>query len=329
VTTGVAAALGFAALFTIRRTLTVAAVVVASVNLLVCAFLTDIVQLGLISAIGSVLILVAGWRKLMDSTAAAGLSSLAAQFAILLVTADGFFSLWTGAITLAVVGACSIAVACVSVGLPRETALLGTAISAVVLAELIVVMVSPDTGTGVVLIIAAAPLVAYGMQPARRNALLVAGFLSAIANTAFVLGAGATTLEWFTLPPAAVMLAIGLLRWRDQPSWVYLGPGLLLGLAPSALVASSNQDWMRVTFVVAAAVAIMMIGAHFSLQAPFVIGATVLAKIGLTQFLEVAPLIPRWITLGAAGAILLAVGATYERRLNEAKQAARWITALR
>jgi uncharacterized membrane protein YdfJ with MMPL/SSD domain len=86
---------------------------------------------------------------------------------------------------------------------------------------------------------------------------------------------------------------------------------------------------MRMTFVVAAAVAIMMIGVRFTLQAPFVIGATVLAKIGLWQFLEVAPLIPRWITLGAAGVILLAVGATYERRLNEAKQAARWITALR
>ena len=44
--------------------------------------------------------------------------------------------------------------------------------------------------------------------------------------------------------------------------------------------------------------------------------------------IEVAPLIPRWITLGAAGAILLAVGATYERRLQNAKQAARWISAL-
>jgi hypothetical protein len=43
----------------------------------------------------------------------------------------------------------------------------------------------------------------------------------------------------------------------------------------------------------------------------------------------VAPLIPRWITLGLAGVILLAVGATYERRLKEAKQAARWVTALR
>ncbi|GAA1652130.1 hypothetical protein GCM10009744_50010 [Kribbella alba] len=335
VTTGAATALGLAILLRTRRTglvtllLAISATVVASVNILVCAFLTDVVQLGLISAIGSALILIAGWRKRMSSMAASAFSSLAAQLAILLVTADGFFSLWTGAITLAVVGACSIAYACASVGLPRERALFATATTAVVLAELVVVMVSPNTGTGVVLTIAAAPLVAYGMQPGRREALLFAGFLLAFANTAFVVGAGADTLEWFTLPPAAVMLAIGLLSWRDQPSWVYLGPGLLVGLTPSALVANSNDDWMRLTFVVAAAVAIMVIGARFSLQAPFVIGATVLAKVGLWQFLEVAPLIPRWITLGAAGAILLAVGATYERRLNEARQAARWITALR
>jgi hypothetical protein len=210
VTTGLATLLGLVALLRTRRTLTLAAAVVASVNVLTCAFLTDIVQLGLISAIGSALILVAGRRRLMNATAAAGLSSLAAQFAILLVTADGFFSLWTGAITVAVVGACSIAVACVSVGQRRETTLLGTAASAVVLAELIVVMVSPAAGTGVVLTIAAAPLTAYGMQQARRNALLISGFLLAVANTAFVVGAGATTLEWFTLPPAAVMLALGL-----------------------------------------------------------------------------------------------------------------------
>jgi hypothetical protein len=37
-------------------------------------------------------------------------------------------------------------------------------------------------------------------------------------------------------------------------------------------------------------------------------------------------MIPRWITLGLAGAILLGVGAGYERRLQEAKQAARWVT---
>jgi uncharacterized membrane protein YdfJ with MMPL/SSD domain len=81
--------------------------------------------------------------------------------------------------------------------------------------------------------------------------------------------------------------------------------------------------------VVAAAVAITLLGVRLSLQAPFVVGAAVFAKIGVWQFLQVAPMIPRWITLGLAGAILLGVGASYERRLQEAKQAALWVTALR
>ncbi len=332
--TGVATALGLAVTLLPRRTglltfvLRIAAMIVASVNLMVCAFLADLQQLGLISAITAGLALLAAWRKHVTLTAATWIAGSGAQLAILFVTWDGLFTTWTGGIALAVVGAILIGFACVSVGKPHETALLLSAVSAVIVAELVILTVSPDTGTGVVLIIASAPLVAYGMQPQRRDALLVAGALTVIANTAFVIGAGAATLEWFTLPPAAVMLAIGLLRWRDQPSWVYLGPGLLLGLVPSALVASSNHDFLRITFVVAAAVAVIVLGTRFSLQAPFVIGATVLAKIGLWQFLEVAPLIPRWITLGAAGAILLAVGATYERRLQNAKQAAHWISAL-
>jgi hypothetical protein len=150
-----------------------------------------------------------------------------------------------------------------------------------------------------------------------------------IANTAFVVASGATTIEWFTVPPAIVMLAIGILAWRDRSSWIFLGPGLLIGLAPSALLADSNDNWVRVTLVVAAALAVILVGVYGGLQAPFVIGAAVLAKVGIWQFLEVAPLIPRWITLGAAGTILLTVGATYERRLTQAKQAARWVTALR
>ncbi|NEA32897.1 hypothetical protein G3I17_14650 [Streptomyces sp. SID13031] len=342
--TGLATALALTVLLVAKRTgvpaavLSTATAVVASVNLLLYFSLTDLVQLGLMSAIVAALALVAVWRKRLRPPAAAITASFAAQLAIVLVTYDGLFDLWTGAITLAVTGALSIAAACLVTELPSdgplgssplERALLWPALSAITIAELIAILDSSATLTGIVLTVAAAPLVAYGMRPARRQALLLAGLLLIFANTAFVLGAGATTVEWFTVPPAVVMLAIGLYGWRNQPSWTYLGPGLLLGLVPSALIANSNYDYLRTTFVVAAALAIILIGTRQSLQAPFVIGATVLLKIALWQFLEVAPLIPRWITLATAGLVLLTVGATYERRLQNAKQAARWLTALR
>jgi hypothetical protein len=327
-TTGLATVLAITVILRNRRTgmislvLYVATITVAVVNLFFCLWQADVRQLGFISGIAAV-------RKVADAVPAAWVASMSAQFAGVLFIMDEFISLWAGAVSIALVGACGIGLACRYVGRPLERVLIGSSASAVLVAEIIVAMVSADAGTGVVLTIAAAPLIAYGMNPARRVALLVAGLLLIVANTAFVLASGETTIEWFTVPPAIVMIAIGVLAWRDQPSWVYLGPGLLIGLVPSALIADSNDNWIRVTFVVAAALVVIVLGTQLGLQAPFVIGAAVLAKIGIWQFLEVAPLIPRWITLGAAGAVLLAVGATYERRLTQAKQAARWLSALR
>ncbi|WP_433168761.1 SCO7613 C-terminal domain-containing membrane protein [Kribbella sp. CA-247076] len=334
-TTGVATALAIAVILRGRRTgmvslvLLAATTTVASVNLFFCLWLADVRQLGFIAGIVAVLAVLAAVRAVVDAVPAAGVASLSAQFAVVLFTIDGFIGLWAGAISLAVIGACGIGLATRYVGRPLERVLIGSSAVAVLIAETIAVLVSADAGTGTVLTIAAAPLIAYGMNPARRVALLVAGLLLIVANTAFVLAAGGTTIEWFTVPPAVVMLAIGVLAWRDQPSWIYLGPGLLIGLVPSALIANGNDGWIRVTCVVVVAVAVIVLGAQLGLQAPFVVGAAVLAKVGVWQFLEVAPLIPRWITLGAAGAVLLAVGATYERRLAQAKQAARWLSALR
>jgi len=334
-TTGLATALAIAVILRGRRTgvitliLQVTTITVASVNLLVCLWLEDVRQLGFKAAIIAVLAVFAALRKVVDAALAAGAASLGAQLAIVLFAADAFISLWAGAVSLAVVGACGVGLAGRYVGQTVERVLMASAACAVLLAETLALTVSLDIGTGVVLTIAAAPLIAYGMNPARRVALLLAGLLLIVANTAFVIAAGGTTIEWYTVPPAIVMVAIGVLAWRDQSSWVFLGPGLLIGLVPSTLIADGNDNWVRVTFVVAAALAVIMVGAQFGLQAPFVIGAAVLAKIGIWQCLEVAPLIPRWITLGAAGAVLLGVGATYERRLSQAKQAARWLSALR
>jgi hypothetical protein len=334
-TTAAATALALAELFHVRRTgvilamLRTALIVVAGFDLMFCLVREDLLQLGLLAAIVAMLTVIAASRQRIPLANAATTVSCATQIAIVLVASDGFVDNWTAAIALAVVGACSIGFACLYVGLPPERAALVPAGVAVALAELTVLTVSPNIGTGVVLTIAAAPLVAYGKQPGRRPALLLSALMLTAANTAFVLGSGATTMEWFTLPPAVLLIAVGLLGWRDQSSWVFLGPGLLLGLVPSALIANSDDGALRLALVVAAAVAITLVGVRFSLQAPFVIGAAVLAKLGVWQFLQVAPMIPRWITLGLAGAILLGVGASYERRLQEAKQAARWVTALR
>lgn len=334
-TTALAAALAITELVAGRRTgklaviLHAATVTVAAVDLAYCLATEDIRQLGYLAAILSVLAVLAAVRKLTDPVPTATVASLSAQFAIVLFAFDGYVDTWPAAIALVVVAAIGIAVTCGHVGRPLEPALLSTAACAAALAEIAAVAASPYTATGVVLTVVAAPLIAYGMNPRRRPSLLQAALLLVIANTAFMIGADAHTLEWYTLPPALILLATGIVAWRNEPSWVFLGPGLLLGLAPSTLIADTTDNWLRATLVVAAAVLLILIGTRRSLQAPFIIGAAAVAKIGIAQFLEVAPLIPRWITLATAGLILLTTGATYERRLTQAKQATRWISSLR
>ncbi|WP_238174093.1 SCO7613 C-terminal domain-containing membrane protein [Kribbella kalugense] len=334
-TTALATALVITELIVARRTgklaliLHTATITVAVMDIAICLALDDIRQLGYLAVIVAVLSVLAALRKVIDPVAAAAVASLGAQLAIILFTADMYIDRWPAAITLAVVGAAGTSIACRHIGRPLERTLITTATCAAALAEITAILISADTATDVVLTITAAPLVAYGMHPARRPALLIAALFLIIANTTFVLGAGTTTLEWYTVPPAIILLAVGTLAWRNKPSWLFLGPGLLIGLAPSTLIANTDDSWLRVTLVVAAALLILLIGTRLSLQSPFLIGAAALAKIGIWQFLEVAPLIPRWITLATAGAILLTTGATYERRLTQTKQAARWVASLR
>jgi hypothetical protein len=47
---------------------------------------------------------------------------------------------------------------------------------------------------------------------------------------------------------------------------------------------------------------------------------------------ELAPYaadVPTWLTIGISGAVLLAVGITWESRLNDVRRASRYVTALR
>jgi hypothetical protein len=53
------------------------------------------------------------------------------------------------------------------------------------------------------------------------------------------------------------------------------------------------------------------------LQAPLAIGGAVLAADAVLLLAPYAAALPRWLVLGAAGTLLVAVGATYERRRRD------------
>ena len=69
---------------------------------------------------------------------------------------------------------------------------------------------------------------------------------------------------------------------------------------------------------------VTLVGARLRLQAPLVLGGTVLALVGLHELaphvVQVFDALPRWAPPALAGLLLLAVGATYEQRLRDARR---------
>jgi hypothetical protein len=63
--------------------------------------------------------------------------------------------------------------------------------------------------------------------------------------------------------------------------------------------------------------AVVLAGAHARLQAPVVIGGTVLAMVALHELILVWDLLPRWIPLAAGGLLLVGLAMTLERRRRD------------
>lgn len=172
--------------------------------------------------------------------------------------------------------------------------------------------------------------VAYAALPHRRAVVTIA--VAALTAAVWVeLGdADVTTLEAWTLPLAAFLLAAGLWSHRElgDHSWLTAGPGLAVALLPSTLFTPVDDGLVRPLVTVAAAVAVLVLGALRRWQALVVLGAACAATVALTQLLPYAVLLPRYLTLGALGVLLLAVGARYEQRRADARQAVSWLASM-
>ncbi|MEU5346209.1 hypothetical protein AB0H18_36205, partial [Streptomyces sp. NPDC020766] len=133
--------------------------------------------------------------------------------------------------------------------------------------------------------------------------------------------------EAYTLPVTVPALVVGFVRRRRDPetsSWTAYGPGLSVTLLPSLLAAWGDLDWPRPLLLGTAALLVTLVGARQRLQALLVLGGGTLALVALH---ELAPYIaqamgavPRWVPPALAGLLLLALGATYEQRLRDARR---------
>ncbi|MER5361630.1 hypothetical protein [Streptomyces sp. NPDC002785] len=159
----------------------------------------------------------------------------------------------------------------------------------------------------------------------------MAGYL---AMALFVLAAwlrlsasGVSAPEAYTLPVTVPALAVGVLRRRRDPeasSWTAYGAGLAATLVPSLFTAWADPHWVRPLLLGAAALVITLAGARLRLQALLLLGGAVLALDALHELtpyvVQVVGALPRWLPPALAGVLLLAVGATYEQRLRDARR---------
>ncbi|MEU6213542.1 hypothetical protein ABZ891_27070 [Streptomyces sp. NPDC047023] len=183
--------------------------------------------------------------------------------------------------------------------------------------------------TMLALVLALAGVVCAGaaVRPERRTAGWAAGALFTAATWVRLAEAGVTAPEAYTLPVTAAALVVGVLRRRRDPgasSWTAYGPGLAATLLPSLVAAWGDPGWLRPLLLGVSALAVTLAGARWRLQAPLLLGGAVLAAVGLHELApyvaQVAGALPRWVPPALAGLLLLVVGATYEKRLRDARR---------
>ncbi|WP_123669391.1 SCO7613 C-terminal domain-containing membrane protein [Actinocorallia herbida] len=141
-------------------------------------------------------------------------------------------------------------------------------------------------------------------------------------------------VEALTLPVAVGALLVGHV-WRASlpSSWTTYGPGVILALLPTLILLAEDSGPTRPLLLGAGSLAILLAGVRLRLQAPAVMGAVVLvldaADTAAPYAVRVWEAVPQWLPLGAAGLLLLVLGATYERHLARARSLRASLTAMR
>jgi hypothetical protein len=165
------------------------------------------------------------------------------------------------------------------------------------------------------------------LRPDRRRVGYAAVVLFVLASWVRLASWQVALAEAYTLPVTVPALVVGALRRRRDPavsSWTAYGPGLAATLLPSLAVAWGDPGWTRPLLLGASALLLTLLGARHRLQAPLVLGGSVLTLDALHELapylVQVTDALPRWAPPALAGLLLLALGATYEQRLRDVRR---------
>jgi hypothetical protein len=168
------------------------------------------------------------------------------------------------------------------------------------------------------------PLAALGALRTDRRVVYgcAAGALALGAVWAWLAAAGVGVVEAYTAPAAGAALAAGIIQWRSGPgrSWITLGPALLLAVGPTLVLGMADDDAIRLVVAAALALAAVIAGGVLRLQAPLCLGAIALLALAIDQWGDEIVRMPRWITLGVVGGLLMWIGATFEHRRRDLRR---------
>jgi hypothetical protein len=186
----------------------------------------------------------------------------------------------------------------------------------------------------VYLTIAGATLAAIALvRTDRRELGWLGGALLAMASWVRLADIGVHAPEAYTLPSATALLVVGVVALRrrhDVGSLPALSAGLALGLVPSLLWVLDQPATWRALLLGVACLVLLGAGLRLRWSAPVVYAAGVGALVVLRQaapFVDAA--VPRWILIGLAGAVLIGVGITWERRVAEVRALLGFVRRLR
>jgi hypothetical protein len=171
--------------------------------------------------------------------------------------------------------------------------------------------------------VAGATVAAVGLLRADRGIARLPGAALLVAATwSRLMSQDVTTVEWYTMPTAVALCAVGVWQVQTRPhgsTVINLSPGLVLLLLPSLIATLPDPTSLRALLLGIGAFAILLAGAYLRWAAPLVVASATLLALAVVNLAPYANAVPRWVLFGLAGALLLYLGVTWERRLRNAR----------
>ncbi len=170
------------------------------------------------------------------------------------------------------------------------------------------------------------------LRPDHRRVGWLGGALLATASWVRLWDIGVQAPEAYTLPSAAALAIAGLMQLRHRPgssTMAALAPSLSLGLVPSLLWVLWEPVGLRSVLLGLACLALLVLGVRLRWAAPVGFAAAVGTLVVLRQVTPITDAVPQWVLIGSAGTLLVGMGITWERRINEARAVLGYVRALR